>query len=74
MLSGGGSNGAWEAGVMWGLLNYGDPIDYEYDVVAGVSIGSINASGLAMFDIGDETRAVDYIYSTWESIRSKDIY
>ena len=24
VLSGGGSNGAWEAGVIWGLMNYGD--------------------------------------------------
>ena len=28
VLSGGGSNGAWEAGVIWGLVHYGDPDDY----------------------------------------------
>jgi len=28
VLSGGGNNGAWESGVIWGLINYGDPTDY----------------------------------------------
>ena len=73
-MSGGGSNGAWESGVLWGLVNYGIPKDYKYDVVSGVSIGSINASGLAVFAIGDELAAVDFIYSTWQSISSEDIY
>ena len=31
VLSGGGTNGAWEAGVIWGLMNYGDPTNFEYD-------------------------------------------
>ena len=30
VLSGGGTNGAWEAGIIWGLMNYGDPTDYEW--------------------------------------------
>ena len=74
VLSGGGSNGAWESGVLWGLLHYGDRFDYMYDVVAGVSIGSINASGIAVFDIGKEKEATEYIYSTWENIDSDSIY
>lgn len=28
VLSGGANNGAWEAGVLWGLVHYGDPADY----------------------------------------------
>ena len=74
VLSGGGSNGAWEAGVLWGLVHYGNASDYQYDVVAGVSIGSINASGLAAFAIGNEKEAVDYIFSTWEDIDTASIY
>ena len=65
VLSGGGSNGAWESGVLWGLLHYGEPADYVYDVVTGVSIGSINAAGLAVFEKGKELEASDFIYSTW---------
>ena len=25
VMSGGGSNGAWESGVLWGLLHLGEP-------------------------------------------------
>ena len=46
-LSGGGNNGAWEAGVLWGFMNYGNPADFEYDVVTGVSAGSINALAIS---------------------------
>lgn len=45
VLSGGGTNGAWEAGVAWGLTHYGDPTDFEWDVVTGVSAGSVNTIG-----------------------------
>jgi len=45
VLSGGGTNGAWEAGVIWGLTHYGDPTDYYYDVHTGVSAGSVNTIG-----------------------------
>lgn len=29
-LSGGANNGAWEIGVLWGLINYGNPADYPW--------------------------------------------
>ena len=73
-MSGGGSNGAWESGVLWGLLYLGNPKDYQYDVVAGVSIGSINASGLALFEKGDEMAAVEFIYDMWKKIDENNIY
>lgn len=74
MLSGGGSNGAWESGVLWGLVNYGDKDDYHYDVVSGVSIGSVNASALAVYAKGEEPEAIDFIYSTWQTITTESIY
>ena len=52
VLSGGGSNGAWEAGVFWGLLNYGEPDDFKYDVLSGISAGSINSLALVGWPIG----------------------
>jgi len=53
-LSGGGSNGAWEAGVIWGLINYGNPADFEWDVITGVSAGSWNAAMLSGWPLGSE--------------------
>ena len=51
-MSGGANNGAWEAGVLWGFVNYGNAEDFEYDVVTGVSVGSINALYMAGWPIG----------------------
>lgn len=48
VLSGGGSNGAWEAGVIYGFANYGNASDFEWDVISGVSAGSINALAIAV--------------------------
>jgi predicted acylesterase/phospholipase RssA len=48
-VSGGGSKGAYEVGVMQGVV---DILDEEYDVISGVSVGSINALGFSIFDYG----------------------
>ena len=53
-MSGGANNGAWEVGVLWGFLNYGNEADFAYDVVTGVSVGSINALYFAGNPIGTE--------------------
>ena len=52
VLSGGGNNGSWEAGVMYGLVNNGNPADFEWDVISGVSAGSINTLAVAGWPIG----------------------
>ena len=46
-LSGGAANGAWEVGVLWGLYHYGNPKDFAYDVISGVSVGAINTAAMA---------------------------
>lgn len=57
VLSGGGNNGAWEVGVLYGMLTSGSPTDFAYDVVTGVSAGAINATGLAGWKVGQEMLA-----------------
>lgn len=53
VLSGGGSNGAWEVGVMWGLSHYAtNTEDFAWDVVTGVSAGAINSMAIAGFAPG----------------------
>ena len=64
VMSGGGSNGAWEQGVLWGFLNYGNPDDFVYDVVSGVSAGALNTSVLASWEKGKELEFVEYM-SNW---------
>ena len=57
VLSGGGSNGAWEIGTLWGFVNYGNPDDFRYDVISGISAGSINTMALSAWEIGKEKEA-----------------
>ena len=52
VLSGGSNNGAWEAGVMYGLLHDGNPADFAWDVVTGVSAGALNTCAIATFPTG----------------------
>lgn len=74
ILSGGGNNGAWEVGVLWGLLNYGTPSDYTYDVVTGVSAGSINGAAIAGWKIGDESEFVTWVSDLWKNLHSSDVW
>jgi len=53
-LSGGGAFGTYETGVVWGLLHYGNPDDYRWDVFTGISAGSINAGMFAVWEKGME--------------------
>ena len=58
-MSGGGSKGSYEAGVLFGLVNNDqDKSKYAYDVVTGVSAGSINSVAVSLFVPGDEVNMV----------------
>ena len=74
VMSGGGSNGAWEAGVLWGFINYGTPSDFTYDVVSGVSAGSMNTAAFAGYAIGDEASYVQYLSDKYLNLKTEDIY
>lgn len=65
-MSGGGSKGAFEAGVLYGLvMNDQNKTKYEYDVVTGVSAGSINTGAVSLFKPGDEVNMVQFLSDTW---------
>ena len=53
MLGGGANNGAWEAGVLYGLLHYSDDVtQYNYDLVTGISVGGVNAFAMSLWEPG----------------------
>ena len=74
VLSGGASNGAWEVGVLWGLINYGVPEDYAYDVITGVSVGSINAFFMAMWPKGQEAEMIQAGSDMWANLTTADVW
>lgn len=74
VMSGGSNNGAWEAGVIWGLVNYGNPADFQWDVVTGVSAGAINTCAAAVFPKGEEVAYAQFLSDTFNSITTDDIW
>ena len=73
-LSGGGSNGAWEAGVLWGFLNYGNPADFEWEVVTGVSAGAINSLAISGWKPGTELDMVQWLSDLWHNLHTSDVW
>ena len=75
VLSGGANKGAWEAGIMWGLLHYGDPIDFTWDVNTGISTGALNTGLASVWETGTELAMTEKVSDVWASIQeNSDIY
>lgn len=53
------------------LIRWGD---YEWNVVTGVSTGSINALYISTIDESDITKYENRFKTLWTSIKNKDIY
>jgi len=73
-LSGGGDKGSYEAAVYIALVNLLEPEDIAYDVLTGVSAGSLNACGLSAFAPNEGPEASEFIFGLWNSISSSDIF
>ena len=73
-MSGGGSNGAWEAGVLYGFAHSEHPEDFYYDVMTGVSAGAINTAAFAGFAPEDIVYASEFVSDTWNSLTNADIW
>jgi len=50
-----------------------DPSKMAYDVVSGVSAGSFNTMGAALYKKGDEKEMVDWMVKLWSSLKETDI-
>jgi NTE family protein len=66
-MRGGGTKGAYEAGVLKAMAELLEPIDIAYDVLAGVSIGAMNAAYLATFERGEEAEGIKALLHLWET-------
>lgn len=69
--SGGGTKGAWCAGVIQYLL--GD-LGINYDIFTGTSVGAINVAFLSMFKVGEEKEAAKSLKEWWLKLDNSKIY
>jgi len=67
-LSGGGDKGAYEAAVFHGLYENLPAEELQYDVITGVSAGSLNTLALSTFDPTDVHSAASYMLFYWRNI------
>lgn len=74
VLEGGGDMGSYQVGVLKAFVDNLPKEDLMYDVITGVSVGSINAMAIALHAIGDEKTAVNWMYEMWGQLTSSDIY
>lgn len=72
VLSGGGSRGSWEVGAIKALAEK----DRTWDIVSGVSVGALNAAGIAMYPKEKHLEAALKLEKLWlEDIKgNKSIY
>ena len=59
---------------MWGLTHYGNPEDFAWDVITGVSAGAINTAATSVFAVGDEVKMSEFVSDTWASLTTEDIW
>jgi len=46
-------------------MHYGNPEDFQWDVVSGVSAGAINSSAVVLFPKGMEVEMSEYMDYLW---------
>ena len=61
-------------GVLYGMVNEGDPDDFAFDVLSGVSAGAINSGGLAGWPIGKEVEMAQWMSDMWKNLKTSDIW
>jgi len=67
VLSGGGSRGSYQVGVLKALS---EKLGVSWDTVHGVSVGSLNAAWYAMHKKEEHIQCVDGLIDIWNSIES----
>ncbi|KAJ1612440.1 secreted alpha beta hydrolase-like protein [Cryptosporidium canis] len=72
LLSGGANRGAWQTGVLRGLLGqhitkYNNTL--RWDVIGGVSIGGVLALAGLFHEPGEEFSYVNHLWNLWSNIR-----
>ncbi|EFA81708.1 patatin family protein [Heterostelium album PN500] len=73
-FSGAGAFGAYQAGVVSGIVSKRAPADVQWLSATGISAGSINAAALAMFNVGDEVAAANFMTEKWLSISPEQVF
>lgn len=67
-LEGGGSKGAYEAGVLYSLASSTSGVNFKWNAVTGISIGSVNSGLVSQYPMGQELPMANYMLNFWRSL------
>jgi predicted acylesterase/phospholipase RssA len=73
-MSGGSNDAVWEAGVLWGLSHYSDPAEFYWDVISGVSAGSINTSLTAGWKPNEVVAMTERMSDLYYELKESDLF
>merc|ERR1711865_1020840 len=73
-LSGGGDKGAFEAGAIRGLTSVLSQDETAWQVVTGISAGSIITAGCGIYAVGDEKEMADFLVNTSVSLTKAKVF
>ena len=73
-FSGGGSKGAFEAGVVIGLNHAKNPADVAWDVVSGVSAGALNSGAISLWPPSQGKEMSEWLEQIWLNLTTPTIY
>jgi predicted acylesterase/phospholipase RssA len=68
-FEGGGSKGAYEAGVLFVFTNTTNGPSVKYNAVSGISIGATNAGLVSSYPMGQEVAMAQNLVSFWTSLK-----
>lgn len=73
-FAGGGSRGAYEAGVVYGFNHGKNPSDFAWDVVTGVSAGALNSAGISLWEPSKGKEMSEWLEQVWLSLSTDQVY
>jgi predicted acylesterase/phospholipase RssA len=71
-MEGGGSHGAYEAGVLWSWATLLPAEERVWDIITGISAGALNSRVCAQFKYGDEINMAEKTIEAWLSAKTMD--
>ena len=73
-LSGGGSWGSYEGGVLRSFTNLLSAEETSYNFVVGTSAGAMNSLMMSQYPTGQEKQAVDFMQNLWFNINNSAVF
>jgi predicted patatin/cPLA2 family phospholipase len=74
VLSGGGDKGAYQASVLTTLIDLLPEIETQYDVIDGISVGSLNGGTFSTFKQGEEKEFKEFVMDVWRSVNFETVF